>query len=345
MHETYMRRCFQLALKGMGQVAPNPMVGCVIVRDGVVIGEGFHRKIGESHAEINAIESVENNDLLNGASLYVNLEPCVHHGKTPPCADRIIESGISKVFISASDPNEKVAGKGIEKLRSHGINVLTDLLRESELDLNRRFRTFHEKKRPYVILKWAQSRDGFMDIDRKNQEKGQFRISNDESRRILHKWRSEEGSILVGTNTVGNDDPSLDVRYVEGNDPLRLVIDLKMRLPKDLKVFEDGKKTILYSELSGSRGPNVEIVTVQTSKGVLHQILDDLYKRGIQSLIVEGGKNVLKSFVDLNLWDEARVFVSPVELKNGLRAIDFATPILRSENMGDNTCIFYRNNS
>lgn len=336
-----MRRCFQLAEHGLGSVSPNPMVGCVIVKDGKVIGEGFHRVFGESHAEVNAIESVADKSLLKGATLYVNLEPCSHYGKTPPCADRIIECGIEEVFISASDPSEKVAGKGIEKMQKAGLSVHSGLLKEREEQFNVRFRTYHLKKRPYIILKWAQTADGFMDVKRDEGMKGQFRISNEESKRLLHKWRSEEDSILIGTNTAINDDPSIDVRLVEGKNPLRLVMDLKSRLSENLKLLTDGKPTVIYTEAASTKKGSVEWVTVKTLNGVLHEVLADLFKREVQSVIVEGGQQVLKSFIDADLWDEARVFESPKELNEGLEAVTLPIPFAKSEDVGDNKCFYY----
>ena len=338
-----MRRCLQLAELGQGNVAPNPLVGCVIVKGDKIIGEGYHKKYGEAHAEVNAIESVLNPNDLKEATLYVNLEPCAHYGKTPPCANRIVESGIKKVVIAGQDPNEKVRGKGIRILEEGGIEVITGILESEEEYVNRRFLHFHNKRRPYVILKWAQTRDGFIDIDRASGKTGQYRISNDSSKRLLHKWRAEEPSILVGTNTALNDNPSLNVRLVEGRDPLRVVIDLKGRLPLDLNLFTDGGQTIVYSGVERATDPGVEWKVVHESKGVVGEILNDLFEREIQSLIVEGGREVLQSFIDLELWNEARVFVGAEELLSGLPAPDIKKPVFNAQKLKDNTLLTYHN--
>lgn len=331
-----MQRCFQLALKGLGSVSPNPMVGAVIVKDDKIIGEGYHQKYGGNHAEVNAIENVNDQDDLKGATIYVNLEPCSHHGKTPPCANRIVESGISKVVISGSDPSLKVNGKGIEILKNAGIEVVTDVLNPNEEDLNRRFRVFHREKRPYIILKWAQSKDGFMDIKRGEGEKGQFQLSNEASKRLLHKWRSEEMAIMIGSNTAIIDNPSLNVRLVEGKDPLRVVIDLRSRLTSDLKLFNDGIKTLIYSEHLNEGNESVEYVLVNTSKGVLNEVLVDLYRRNIQSVIVEGGQALLTSFLDLDMWDEIRVFEALIELSEGLKAPNINLEPVAVDQVSDN---------
>lgn len=315
-----MQRCIQLAQLGLGHVAPNPMVGSVIVKEGKIIGEGFHRKIGGKHAEVNAIESVTNISDLDNSTLYVNLEPCTHHGKTPPCVDRILQTGIKTVVIAGKDPSLKVNGKGIDILRTAGREVITGISTREEEFLNRRFRTYHEKKRPYVILKWAQSSDGYMDIDRKNGLTGQFRISSDASQRLLHKWRSEEQAIMVGTNTVLNDDPSLTVRLVEGKNPLRLILDLKGRLPQSLNVFNDGIRTLVYTHEEKDKFNNVEFVKINAEENTLNEVLNDLWKREIRSLIVEGGQKLLNSFIEADLWDEIRIFKSRIEISSGLKA-------------------------
>ena len=352
-----MQRCFELAEKGLGKVAPNPMVGCVIVKDGKVVGEGFHERFGQNHAEVNALESVDDIADLKGAELYVNLEPCVHHGKTPPCVDKIIESGIGKVIIAGRDPSKKVGGKGVSKLKQNGIEVEEDLHHIGEEILNRRFRTYHEKKRPYIILKWAETQDGYIDIDRSSGEKGQFRISNEESRLRLHKWRSQEQAIMIGTNTALNDNPSLTTRLVEGKNPLRIVLDLNKRLPDDLNLFTDGNRTVVYSKKNGIQSEVVERVilpeeadghTIRRAGGELGNpgidfVLKDLYKREIQSLIVEGGKQLLESFLKQNLWDEARIFRSADRLGKGLQSPRLPFDHVAEEAIGDNTFLLYFN--
>lgn len=339
-----MRRCFELASKGKGAVSPNPLVGCVIVKDGEVIGEGYHHALGQNHAEVDAIENVSDGSNLPGSTMYVNLEPCIHHGKTPPCCDRIIESGIHKVVISGSDPNEKVYGQGIEKLRDVGIEVEIDVLISEEQELNRRFRTFHEKKRPYVILKWAQSADHFMDIDRSSGEKGSVNISSEESRKLVHKWRSEEDAIMVGTNTVINDNPELTTRMVEGKNPLRISLDKSQRIPVSSKILNDGIATLIYTTSNSRIDGPVEYHQLNFNEDVFSDILKDLYRREIQSLIIEGGQTLLMSIFKSGLWDEARVFTSPNELKSGLQAPRLEIQPFSSESLGRDKLEYFRRN-
>ncbi|HRS53852.1 MAG TPA: bifunctional diaminohydroxyphosphoribosylaminopyrimidine deaminase/5-amino-6-(5-phosphoribosylamino)uracil reductase RibD, partial [Bacteroidales bacterium] len=246
----YIRRCFDLARLGMGKVAPNPMVGCVIVNGNKIIGEGYHQEYGGYHAEVNAINSVIDKDLLKTAVLYVNLEPCAHYGKTPPCTDLIISSQIPKVVISNVDPFEKVAGKGINKLRAAGISVIVGVLKQDGKELNKRFFTFCEQKRPYIILKWAQSLDGFIDKERNSNEKlkGPTWITGDFFKKVVHKWRAEEQAIMVGTNTAINDNPKLTVREVPGKNPLRIVIDRVLKLPHNLNLFDSSTPTLVLTE-------------------------------------------------------------------------------------------------
>jgi len=296
MHETYIQRCFQLAQNGLGYVAPNPMVGCVIVCDGKIISEGFHQKYGENHAERNAILRVKNENLLKKSTLYVNLEPCSHFGKTPPCADLIIEKQIPKVVISNLDSNPEVGGKGVERLQNAGIEVITGILENKGRFLNRRFFTYIEKKRPYIILKWAESLDGFMynETDRW--------ITNEAMRNLVHKWRSEEPAIMVGTNTVLIDNPQLNVRGWFGKNPLRITIDKNQKLPRNLHFFDNSQPAKIYDTTD------------------LSEILSDLHSQKIQSLIVEGGAKLLKNFIEKNLWDEARILTGNKRLLSGLKA-------------------------
>jgi diaminohydroxyphosphoribosylaminopyrimidine deaminase/5-amino-6-(5-phosphoribosylamino)uracil reductase len=298
-HETYMRRCFQIAENGLGQVSPNPLVGCVIVHDGKIISEGFHQKYGENHAERNAILRVETHGRasLQNSTLYVNLEPCSHHGKTPPCADLIIEKKIPKVVISNLDSNPEVAGKGVERLRNAGVEVITGILENEGRFLNRRFFTYIEKKRPYIILKWAESLDGFL------WSENECQITNEAMRNLVHKWRSEEPAIMVGTNTVLIDNPKLNVRAYFGKNPLRLTIDKNHKLlSKDLHFFDNSQSTKIYETTD------------------LSDILSDLHSQKIQSLIVEGGAKLLQSFIEKNLWDEARILTGNKYLHKGLNA-------------------------
>ncbi|HAW52277.1 MAG TPA: bifunctional diaminohydroxyphosphoribosylaminopyrimidine deaminase/5-amino-6-(5-phosphoribosylamino)uracil reductase RibD, partial [Flavobacteriales bacterium] len=303
--ETYMRRCFELASQGKGAVAPNPLVGCVIVKDGKIMAEGYHHGIGQNHAEVDAIEKVGDPELLKGATLYVNLEPCVHHGKTPPCCDRIIECGIKKVVISGLDPNEMVHGRGLEKLQSAGIEVKKEVLLSDEMNLNRRFRTYHEKKRPYVILKWAQSADHFMDAERTAGEKGSVVISSEESRKLVHLWRSQEAAIMVGTNTVLNDNPKLTTRLVKGKNPLRIALDRDMKIPADSKILSDGNPTLIYTSRESGKKGAAEFQKIDFAGDVFTDVLNDLYDREIQSVLVEGGHVLLESILSSGLWDEA----------------------------------------
>ncbi|MCL2416575.1 MAG: bifunctional diaminohydroxyphosphoribosylaminopyrimidine deaminase/5-amino-6-(5-phosphoribosylamino)uracil reductase RibD [Bacteroidales bacterium] len=296
IHQTHIQRCFQLAEIGLGQVAPNPLVGCVIVYGGKIISEGFHQKYGENHAERNAILHVKDENLLKKSTLYVNLEPCSHFGKTPPCADFIIEKGMPKVVISNLDSNPEVAGKGIERLRNAGTEVITGILENEGRFLNRRFFTFIEEKRPYIILKWAESLDGFIYNETERW------ITNEAMRNLVHKWRSEESAIMVGTNTVLTDNPQLNVRAYFGKNPLRITIDENRKLPKDLHFFDNSQPAKIYETTD------------------LSEILSDLYLQNIQSIIVEGGAKLLQSFIEKNLWDEARILTGNKQLSSGLKA-------------------------
>lgn len=318
-HEIFMERCLFLAKLGAGNVAPNPMVGSVVVHDGKIIGEGYHEKYGEAHAEVNAIQSVKDKSLLKNSTIYVNLEPCAHFGKTPPCANLIIESEIPNVVIGCIDSYAEVAGKGIDKMEKAGIQVTVGVLEKESLELNRRFFTFHSKKRPYIILKWAQTMDGFMDIDRSDKQKGIFWITQPETQVLVHKWRHEEAAILVGKNTVSTDNPSLTCRAFEGNSPIRIVLDPKMRL--DYGAFHVGDrsvKTYIFTEKKIVSSGLLEFIEI--TDFTVAGILSKLYALNIQSVIVEGGKTTLTSFIDAELWDEARILTGTVFIGNGLEA-------------------------
>jgi len=319
-HEKYIKRCFNLAINGLGFVSPNPLVGCVIVHNDKIVGEGFHQKFGEAHAEINAINSVKDKSLLPQSTLYVNLEPCSHYGKTPPCTNRIIEEKIQKVIISNIDPFEKVAGKGVEILKNAGIEVITDVLKEEGQELNRRFFTFQQQKRPYIILKWAQTIDGFMDIERiepGNNKK--YWITNDELKIVVHKWRSEEDAIMIGSNTVINDNPQLNVRNWTGRNPVRVVIDTDGKLNEKLKFFDGTQETILFTSNKYSNINNIEQIELP-KENILNFVFDILYKKNIQSIIIEGGKCLLQSLIKQGLWDEARVLTGNKYFVSGLEA-------------------------
>lgn len=324
--EKYLLRCLELAKNGLGNVAPNPMVGCVIVFDGKIIGEGYHQEYGKAHAEVNAIHSVKDKTLLKKSTLYVNLEPCAHFGKTPPCANLIVEHHIPRVVIGCVDSFSEVSGKGIEKLKNAGIDVSVGVLEKESLELNKRFFTFHNKKRPYIILKWAETKDGFIDVQRINEIAGQTHIEIDNwitsplSKQLVHKWRSEEAAIMVGTNTALNDNPQLNVREWKGKNPTRVVVDLHDRLPQNLYVFDKSIPTLVFSLTKQEQENNLTFVKINDPKNLIQEVLDELYKRNIQSIIIEGGATLLQSFIDLNYWDEARIFVGNRKFTTGLKA-------------------------
>jgi diaminohydroxyphosphoribosylaminopyrimidine deaminase/5-amino-6-(5-phosphoribosylamino)uracil reductase len=335
--ELYMRRALELAQLGLGTVSPNPMVGCVIVHQDRVIGEGWHRKYGEAHAEVNAINSVVDKSLLAESTVYVNLEPCSHHGKTPPCADLLISHSIKEVVIANMDTNPLVGGKGIVKLEEAGIKVKTGVLESEGRELNKRFFTFLEKKRPYIILKWAQTADGF--IARKNYDSKW--ISGEESRKLVHKWRSEEDSIMVATHTAQYDNPRLDVRDWSGVSPVRIVIDKKLELPSSLNLFDGTVETLCYNLKKDEKRDGVEFIKV-TEENILKNILTNLYERNIQSVIIEGGAALHKSFIELHIWDEARVFVSNTVFGGGIDAVRLSLPY-KEEIINEDKLLVYRN--
>lgn len=320
IHEKYIQRCIELAKNGLGTTYPNPMVGSVIVYNDVIIGEGWHKKAGEPHAEVNAINSVKDKSLLQKATIYVSLEPCSHFGKTPPCCDLIIKNKIPNVVIGSVDPNIKVAGNGIKKLIEAGVNVTLGVLETECYDLNKRFFTFHQKKRPYIILKWAQTKDGFIAPTEKLEQKPVW-ITNPYSRQLVHKWRTEEQAILVGTQTVIDDNPKLDARDWFGNNPIRLVIDQNNRIPKDIHIFDNQTKTIIFSKIKTEIAEeNTIFEVIDFEQNIAQQIIVILYKYQIQSVIIEGGKQTLQTFIDANLWDEARIFIGNSRFNTGTKA-------------------------
>ncbi|MCE4567058.1 bifunctional diaminohydroxyphosphoribosylaminopyrimidine deaminase/5-amino-6-(5-phosphoribosylamino)uracil reductase RibD [Maribellus sp. CM-23] len=319
--EKYMQRCLELARKGAGSVSPNPMVGCVIVHNNTIIGEGYHERCGEAHAEVNAVRSVTNPELLTESTLYVTLEPCAHFGKTPPCSDLIVEKKIPKVVIGTIDPFAEVAGKGIEKLQKAGIEVTLDVLRDECRELNKRFFTFHQKQRPYIILKWAQTQDGFLDVDRDSAAFGEPTwITGKEALLRVHQLRAEEDAIMVGTRTAEKDDPSLTVRHCEGKNPLRMVLDRELRLSQNLKLFDQSTPTLVFNTLKNEVRGNTEYHLIDFQKNVPGQVLNLLYRKNILSLIVEGGRQLLQSFIDANLWDEAQVYTGAKTFGAGVPA-------------------------
>jgi diaminohydroxyphosphoribosylaminopyrimidine deaminase / 5-amino-6-(5-phosphoribosylamino)uracil reductase len=334
-HEEYMKRCLELAAKGIGHVAPNPMVGCVIVHEGKIIGEGYHKHFGGPHAEVEAINSVQDTSLLSHSTLYVNLEPCCHHGKTPPCTDLIIKHGIPRVVVGILDPNEQMNGKGIEKLIGAGIEIVAGVLEHESRQLNRRFFTYIQKKRPYIILKWAQSADGYIDRKRTMAEMGnQERLTCNESNMLVHTWRSQEQAIIVGTNTALMDNPNLTVRAVEGRNPLRVVIDKELKIPVNYNLFNGQSKTIVFNAQQQSSEKQVEYVVIDFSISIVPQILRYLYQLGISSLIVEGGRELVNTFISENLWDEARIFTAPQKLGSGIKGPNISGGVSSAEKIG-----------
>ncbi|MGA9639487.1 bifunctional diaminohydroxyphosphoribosylaminopyrimidine deaminase/5-amino-6-(5-phosphoribosylamino)uracil reductase RibD [Flavobacterium sp.] len=329
-NEKYIQRCIDLAKNGLGTTYPNPMVGSVIVYNGKIIGEGWHKKAGEGHAEVNAVNSVNDKSLLSKATIYVSLEPCSHYGKTPPCCDLIIQNKIPNVVIGTIDPNNKVAGKGIQRLIDAGTNVTVGVLEAECNELNKRFFTFHQKKRPYIILKWAETQDGFIaPILRQAQDDIKERkpvwITSKYSRQLVHKWRSEEQAILVGTQTVIDDNPKLDVRDWTGKSPIRIVLDKNNRIPKNSNIFKNQIKTIIICESNTEKNSeNCIFESIDFGKEISSQISKLLYKHEIQSVIIEGGRQTLQTFIDNKLWDEALVFTGKSIFKQGTQA-----PILK----------------
>lgn len=319
--EFYIQRCIELALKGKGFVAPNPMVGAVIVHQGKIIGEGFHEKCGQAHAEVNAVNSVSDKSLLSEATLYVSLEPCAHFGKTPPCSDLIVHHQLKRVVIGCVDTFSEVSGKGIEKLKSAGIDTTVGVLESECRNLNKRFFTFHEKKRPYIILKWAQTSDGFMDKTREPKELGINWITQSETKKLVHQWRAEEAAVLVGKQTAVNDNPHLTVREAKGQHPIRIVLDSQLEISENAHLFSNEAPTIVLNGVQSNIHNNIEWIKVDELTP--ENILNVLYQKNIQSLIIEGGKQVLESFLASNLWDEARVLVGTTTYENGLPAPAF----------------------
>lgn len=336
--EFFMQRAIYLAGLGKGKVSPNPMVGCVIVHDNDIIGEGWHKEYGGPHAEVNAINSVQDPSLLSKATAFVTLEPCAHHGKTPPCADLLIEKNLSKVVIGHIDPFPEVAGKGIQKLEQAGISVTNQVLSEECYTINRRFFTHVNKKRPYIILKWAQTQDGF--IARENYDSKW--ISNDHSRRLVHKWRAEEDAIMVGTNTALYDNPQLNIRDWKGKDPIRVIIDKKLRLQTNLHVFDKSQPTLIYNTLNTQKEDNLEYVQLHPMS-FISDLLSDLNQRNIQSIIIEGGGQLLTSLIQNDWWDEARVFTSPGKFGKGISAPKLMGIVEHQENIREDLLTTYRN--
>jgi len=339
-----MSRCLQLAKLGKGNVAPNPMVGTVLVYEDKIIGEGYHQQYGKAHAEVNCINSVSeaNQHLIPLSTIYVSLEPCAHFGKTPPCANLIIQHKIKKVVIGCRDPFEQVDGKGIEKLENAGIAVVTGILEDECKELNKRFFTFHTKHRPYIILKWAQTAD--KKIAHTTAER--LLITNEYTNRLVHQWRAEEAAILVGTNTALLDNPSLNNRLWHGNDPVRLVIDLQLKLPSSLNIFKGTQRTIMFNTVKQEERGNTLFYRLSADAELLDQLLDACYQLNIQSVLVEGGAKLLQTFIDAQQWDEARIITNKeLIIHEGLAAPQLAAgSVVKEENIFSDNIQFYKHN-
>lgn len=318
--EIYMGRCFELASHGLGNTRTNPLVGSVIVHNDKIIGEGYHHEYGGPHAEVNAIRSVKDKSLLESSTIYINLEPCSHFGKTPPCSTLILNNKIPRVVISNTDPFPSVSGKGIEMLRNAGVEVICDVLVEEGAFLNRRFLTFHEHKRPYIILKWAETADGFIDIERQQGDPvGTNWITDDVARTLVHKWRSEEAGLMVGTNTIIADNPKLNVRRWKGNSPLRIAFDRNGRIPETANILDSSQDTLIFTcDQEKYSGKTNSVLIDHEYK--LGEVLSELYDQKIISIFVEGGQQLHHSFISSGFWDEARVFEGKMKFSQGVSA-------------------------
>ncbi|AZB08707.1 bifunctional diaminohydroxyphosphoribosylaminopyrimidine deaminase/5-amino-6-(5-phosphoribosylamino)uracil reductase RibD [Chryseobacterium sp. G0162] len=335
--ELYISRCIELAQKALGKTYPNPLVGSVIVHNGKIIGEGYHHKAGENHAEINAINSVEDKTLIPESTIYVSLEPCAHYGKTPPCALKIKELGFKKVVIGAMDSHDKVNGKGKKIIQDAGIEAVSGILEKECIELNKRFFTYHEQKRPYIILKWAESGDGFLDKDFKPTA-----ISNALVNQFVHQLRADEHAILVGTQTALADNPSLTVRNVEGTHPVRILIDFDLKVPNDFKIYNNEARTIVLNTVKEETEGHIQFIKIKKDN-FLPDLMGALYKEQIQSIIIEGGRFTLQQFIDAGLWDEAIVIKNEnLKLENGTETPEFRHFPYKTENYRDNTISFFK---
>ncbi|MGE8536211.1 bifunctional diaminohydroxyphosphoribosylaminopyrimidine deaminase/5-amino-6-(5-phosphoribosylamino)uracil reductase RibD [Chryseobacterium sp. D764] len=335
--ELYIKRCIELAQKALGNTYPNPLVGSVIVHNGEIIGEGYHHKAGENHAEINAINSVKNKDLIAESTIYVSLEPCAHYGKTPPCALKIKELGFKKVVIGAMDSHDKVNGKGKKIILDAGIEAVSGILEQECIELNKRFFTYHEKKRPYIILKWAESGDGFLDKDFKPTA-----VSNTLVNQFVHQLRADEHAILVGTQTALNDNPSLTVRNVEGTNPVRILIDFDLKVPSNFNIYNNEARTLVLNSVKEDTEGSIQFIKINRNN-FLPELMEALYKEQIQSVIIEGGRFTLQQFINAGLWDEAIVIKNEnLNLENGTKAPEFNHTPTAIENFRDNTVSFFR---
>ncbi len=343
IHEKYIKRCIQLAKNGIGTTYPNPLVGSVIVHNNKIIGEGWHYQAGLAHAEVNAINSVKDQSLLTNATIYVSLEPCSHYGKTPPCSDLIIEKGIKRVVIGTIDTFAKVSGAGVKRLMNAGCDVHLGILEKECRELNKRFFTFYDKKRPYIILKWAKTSDGFLAPEKKNKREPVW-ITNVHSRQLVHKWRSEEQAILIGSNTVIEDNPRLTIRDWSGKNPTRVVIDISGKTPKESNIYDKTVKTIIITSDNSKKEKSDNLIyeIIKPGDNITQEICDILYKHKIQSVIIEGGLYTLQSFINSNLWDEARVFSGSISFKKGTKAPRLISkPITESTIINDTLTVYH----
>lgn len=347
MDEKFMLRCIQLAKNGLGTTAPNPMVGAVVVHNNQIIGEGHTSPYGGPHAEVNAIASVANKEILHEATLYVTLEPCSHFGKTPPCADLLAKHQIKRVVIGLRDPHEKVAGKGIQKLVTAGCEVMVGVLEQACRAHHKRFLTVQEKQRPYIILKWAETSDGFIAPEKEHREIAPqpYWITGKLSRQLVHKWRSEEQAILVGTATAIADNPKLDARLWTGKSPIRVLLDKDLKVPSTYHLLDKKQRTIIFTMVADTSKhlEGIEYVVLTNSTYTTANICNQLYKLNIQSLIIEGGAKTLQSFIDVNLWDEARVFKGISEFKNGIKGPQCNGTVVTKKNIDQDLLTIYKN--
>lgn len=343
-HETFISRCIELAKRGTGNVAPNPKVGAVVVHEGKIIGEGYHAEYGGPHAEVHAINSVQDKSLLKEATIYVSLEPCSHHGKTPPCSDLIIASGIPRVVIGMQDPFAKVNGEGINRLRKAGCEVLVGIMEKDCWNLNKEFITYHTQQRPYIVLKWAQTLDGLID---KKREPGAIQepnwITNEVCRSLVHKWRSEIQGIMVGTQTALIDNPQLNIRSWAGKAPIRMVVDRNLTLPQKLYLFDDKQTTWIFNQKIQKTEGNRVYHKVEFGEPFLRNVMQVLHQNGVNSLLVEGGQELLSSFIKQNFWDEARIFTGNKNFISGVAAPHIEGEIIHEEILRDNLLTIIKN--
>ena len=338
-----MRRCLQLASSAIGKVSPNPMVGSVLVHDGRIIGEGFHQAYGEAHAEVNCLNRVAEGDkhLISNSILYISLEPCNHYGKTPPCTDLILRSGVPVVVVGCRDHSEKVNGAGIRRLRDAGVTVIEGVLANEAEQLNRRFFIYNKFKRPFIILKWAESADGFL-----GNAESRTKISNVVVDRLVHKWRTEESAIMIATNTALVDNPALTARYWTGSNPVRVLIDKDLRIPETNQIYNNDAKTLVFNLHKADVKNHITYIRYQEGGSLLSFIMHSLYEHQVQSIIIEGGAQLLSSFVNAGYWDEARLIVNnKLYLSDGVQGPVFdRTTFGQRKEVGDNSLLFYRNN-